>query len=37
MRNERFTKSMSTDELSTYLCEGGLDDRLSKVEFDEIM
>jgi hypothetical protein len=37
MITERFTKSMTTDELSTYLCEAGLDDRLSKVEFDEIM
>jgi hypothetical protein len=34
---ERFTKSMTTDELSTYLCEAGLDNRLSKVEYEEIM
>jgi hypothetical protein len=37
MITERFTKTMATDELSTYLCEAGQDDRLSKVEFDEIM
>ncbi len=37
MITERFTKSMTTDELSTYLCEAGLEDRLTKVEFDEIM
>ncbi|MEY4530363.1 MAG: hypothetical protein RLZZ156_1084 [Deinococcota bacterium] len=34
---ERFSKTMSTDELSLYLCEAGLDGYLSKSEFEQIM
>jgi hypothetical protein len=34
---QRHTKTMSTDELSTYLCEAGLNGDLSKADYEEIM